>query len=241
MKAKLRTFLKDPYVSISVLLLFALTGVFVLYPIFSAIKLSFTKNEVWTFESYIQIFEKAWLQKSFFNSLILGTLSASASVFLGFLFAFGITRTEMKGKKFFRLMATLPMISPPFMLTLSVILLFGKNGFITHQIFGLENFNVYGLWGLVFVQTLSMFPIAYLTIAGVLQGIDSSIEDAASDLGAKPWQIFKNITLPLSAPGLIAAWLLVFVTSLADFANQMILAGKFDVLSVQAYLQFTGM
>jgi iron(III) transport system permease protein len=241
MNFKRALFFRDPHVSLSVILLFALTGLFVLYPVFSALKLSLTKNGVWTLQSYLEIFEKSWLHRSFFNSLLLGTLSASASVVLGFLFAFGITRTAIRGKAFFRLMATLPMISPPFMLTLSVILLFGKNGFITYQVFGLENFNVYGLWGLVFVQTLSMFPIAYLTIAGVLRGIDSSIEDASSDLGASRWHVFRSITLPLSAPGLIAAWLLVFVTSLADFANPMILAGKFDVLSVQAYLQFTGM
>jgi len=232
---------RDPIVSITVVLLFILTAVFVLYPVLSALKLSLTKSGLWSFESYAYIFEKAWLRRSLTNSLLLGSISATSSVVLGFLFAFVIVRTAPPARNFLRLMATLPMISPPFMLTLSIILLMGRNGFVTHHLLGLENFNVYGLWGLVFVQSLSMFPIAYLTISGVLQGIDSSIEDAAADLGASRWKIFRSVTLPLSVPGLVASWLLVFVTSLADFANPMILAGRFDVLSVQAYLQFTGM
>lgn len=238
---KLKKTLQDPYIVLSVLVLFILFAVFVIYPVFSALKLSLTKDGVWTLQSYVYILEKSWLRRSFWNSLLLGSLTATASCLVGYLYAFLATRTQVKGKSFFRLMATLPIISPPFMLTLSVILLLGKNGFLTNQLLGLDNFDVYGLWGLVFVQTICMFPIAYLTLSSVLLGIDSSIEDAAADLGASNLRIFGTVTLPLSVPGIIASWLLVFVTSLADFANPMILAGKFDVLSVQAYLQFTGM
>jgi iron(III) transport system permease protein len=173
--------------------------------------------------------------------MILGAITASLSVIIGYIFSYMLTRTQTPMKGFFRMMATLPLISPPFMLTLSVILLFGKSGFITHQIFGWQDFNIQGLQGLVLVQTLSMFPIAYLTLNGVLSGLDSATEDAALDLGASKIRTFFDITLPLSAPGILSAWLLVFVSSLADFANPLMLAGKFDVLSVQAYLQFTGM
>lgn len=241
MQRLLQKFQKDPSVYVSLLILFALMGVFIGYPLFEALKLSLTKSGAWSLESYFYILEKSWLRRSFWNSLLLGSLSASTSVAVGYLFAFLITRTNIFGKKFFSLVATFPIISPPFMLTLSVILLLGKNGLITGQLLGLDNFNVYGLWGLVFVQTTCMFPIAYLTLVGILRGIDGSIEDAALNLGASRWQCFRQVTLPLSVPGIVASWLLVFVSSLADFANPMILAGKFDVLSVQAYLQFTGM
>ncbi|HQO13012.1 MAG TPA: iron ABC transporter permease, partial [Petrotogaceae bacterium] len=130
---------------------------------------------------------------------------------------------------------------PPFSLTLSIILLFGNNGLITKQLLGLENFNIYGLGGLTLVQTMGMFPIAYLTMAGVMQAIDSTLEDAAMDLKANRWTTFKTITLPLATPGLLSSWLLVFTNSLADFANPLILSGNYRVLSVEAYIEVTGM
>jgi len=135
----------------------------------------------------------------------------------------------------------LPIISPPFMLTLSVILLLGRNGIITRHLLGLKNFNIYGLKGLVLVQVMGMFPIAYLVLDGILKSINPELEDSAMNLGASWGSVFSTVTLPLSVPGIASAWLLIFVTSLADFANPMVLSGKFDVLSVQAYLQFTGM
>jgi len=237
----LRTFHKDPLVAISAFLCVGLLVVFILYPLGKAFELSLLKNGVFSLDAYVYAFKKAWLRKAIGNSLLLGAVSATSSVLLGYLFAFLLNRSVAPGKKFLRLMATLPVIAPPFMLTLAIILLLGKNGVITHQWLGLEEFDIYGLKGLLLVQTLSFFPIAYLTLDGVLQGLDATTEDAALDLGASRWRVFVDITLPLSAPGILSAWLLVFVTSLADFANPMILAGRFEVLSVQAYLQFTGM
>jgi iron(III) transport system permease protein len=234
-------FKRDPFVFCSVMILFVLLGIFIVYPIAMTFKLSLTKAGAWTLDSYTAIFTKSYLQRSLFNSVTLGCITATFSTIVGFVFAFLLTRTQVTGKRFLRFMAMLPIISPPFMLTLSLILLFGKNGFVSNYIIHSDYFNIYGLWGLVVVQTCAMFPLAYLALSGVLQGIDNATEDAALDLGASRLRTFLDITLPLSIPGIISAWLLVFVGSLADFANPMILAGKFDVLSVQAYLQFTGM
>jgi len=231
--------MKDRFVGSSVLILFTLLLLFVVWPIFSTFKLSLYSEGAFSFTHYLSIFEKPWLRRSFFNSILLGTLSATISCGIGFLFAFLVARTRVQGKGALKFLATLPIISPPFMLSLSVILMFGKNGYITN-FFGLENFSIYGLPGLVLVQCISLFPLAYLTILGILQGIDGAIEDAALDLGASRFRTFLDITFPLCLPGIFSAWLLVFVTSLADFATPMLLSGKFDVLSVQAYLQFTG-
>jgi len=239
-KTGLKKFAADRQLFISVIILFTLTTAFVIYPVWKALELSIQEEGVWSLQSYLYIWQKSWLKRSFMNSMILGSLSATFSVIVGYLFAFLVCRTQTKLKGLLRMMATLPIISPPFMLTLSMILLFGKNGFITRHLLDVD-VNVYGLWGLVVVQTVTMFPIAYLTMIGVLSGIDSSIEDAALDLGASRLRTFFRVTFRLSIPGVISSWLLVFVTSLADFANPIILAGKFDVLSVQAYLQFTGM
>lgn len=232
---------KDPSVTLAALVIMILLLIFIVYPIAMTLRLSLMPKDQWSLASYLYIFQKPWLRQSLMNSLMLGAITATFSVAIGYLFAFLQARTQVRAKGFLRFMSTLPVISPPFMLTLSVILLMGKNGFLSHHLLGLDNFEVYGLKGLVFVQSLSLFPIAYLTLDGVLRGIDSSTEDAALDLGASRLRTFLDVTLPLSVPGIVSAWLLVFVTSLADFANPMILAGKFDVLSVQAYLQFTGM
>lgn len=231
----------DPFLTAAVLLILAFCAVFIVYPVWKALELSLTKNGQWSLESYRYVFQKTWLLQSFWNSIVLGAVTATVSVVIGYLFAYLIGRTHTKYKKFFRLMATLPIISPPFMLTLSLILLLGNNGLFTKLLPSSLGFTIYGLWGIVFAQTICMFPIAYLTLVGVLNGINSSLEDAALDLGASKLRSFWDVTFKLSAPGIISAWLLVFVTSLADFANPMILSGKFDVLSVQAYLQFTGM
>lgn len=232
---------RDPLANGLTVVCLLLLALFVLYPVFKTFELSLLKDGALSFAWYQYIFAKPWLRNSIANSLILGAWVATLALALGFLFAFLLNRTAVRAKGFLRFMATLPIISPPFVLTLSVILLFGKNGFITRQIPGLEGFDIYGLKGLIFVQTLGLFPIAYLTLDGVLRGIDSTMEDAALDLGASRLRTFFDVTLPLAVPGVVSAWLLVFVTSLADFANPMILAGRFEVMSVQAYLQFTGM
>jgi len=230
---------KDPYVLIAASILIGSLLFFVGFPLYRTFELSFLKEGSFSLAAYLQIFEREWLRKAFLNSVILGSLSATTATAIGFLFAFLVYRTSIRGKWILRFMATLPIISPPFMLSLSVILLFGKNGFVT-RLLGLEDFSIYGLPALVLVQTVSLFPLAYLTIAGILQSIEGAVEDAALNLGASRWRTFADITLPLAVPGLISAWLLSFVTSLADFATPQMLSGKFDVLSTQAYLQFTG-
>ena len=138
-------------------------------------------------------------------------------------------------------MATLPVISPPFVLSLSIIFLFGRKGIITHNLLGTSDFNVYGMHSLILVQSLSFFPVAYLTLSGILQAIDSSVEDAALNLGASRWKIFWTVTFPLSLPGIFSALLLVFIQSLQDFSNPAVIGGGFPTLGVEAYRVITGM
>lgn len=232
---------QDPMLLVTLIIISLALFLFIVYPLIKVFMLSIRPRDVFTLDVYKHIFGQWWLRQSFYNSMLLGTLTATFGTMLGFLFAFALNRTNMLGKGFFYQMVQLPMVSPPFMFTLSVILLLGKNGLITKGLLGLTNFSIYGLKGLVLVQTISMFPIAFMTLNGVMQGINPDLEEGALDLGAGRFGVFRTITLPLSIPGLASSWLLVFVTSLADFANPMVLGGTFEVLSVQAYLQFTGM
>lgn len=233
--------ISDPWITATVAVIWASLLIFIVYPVGKAIWTSILVDGKISFANYIYAFTQDWLRKPLFNSLKLGVVVATIATIIGYGYAYGINRTNMPAKGFFRQMALLPVISPPFMFALSVILLLGKNGLITKKLLGLTNFDIYGFPGLVLVQSLTMFPVAYLVLDGVLKSINPDLEDSAFNLGASRFQVFTTITLPLSLPGVLSAWLLVFVTSLADFGNPMVLGGNFDVLSVQAYLQVTGM
>jgi len=234
------TFSIDPVTTYAIIITFAVALTFVVYPLYEAVKLTFARTGNFTFDVWKTVLTETAYLESFGNSILLGALTATVSTVIGFLFAFVVTRTTIKGKKFVSLMANLPMISPPFSLTLSLILLFGSNGLITKQLLNLK-WDIYGLDGLVISQTMSMFPIAYLTMLGVLESIDSTLEEASMNLGASRWKVFRTVTFPLATPGLLSSWLLVFTNSIADFANPLMLGGKFNVLSVTAYLEVTGM
>ncbi|WP_304223589.1 iron ABC transporter permease [Gracilinema caldarium] len=232
-------FARDPLTGYGILILFGIALAFIAYPLLEAVRLTFVKDGIFTWEIWKSTLSARYLV-SLWGSMRLGIITASISTIIGFLFAFVTERTSIRGKRLISTLATMPVISPPFSLTLSIILLFGNNGLITKQLLGLQNFSIYGLGGLVLVQTIGMFPIAFLTLSSVLKSIDSTVEDAAMDLNAGRFHTFWTITLPLAMPGILSAWLLVFTNSLADFANPLLLAGSYKVLSVEAYIEVTG-
>lgn len=231
-------FTRDPMTGFLVLGLFIIVGLFVAFPIFEAIRLSFIRDGRFSLQTWKECLSPTYLQ-ALWGSLKLGVLTATFSTLVGFLFAFLIERTSFKAKKLMTTLATMPVISPPFSLSLSIILLFGNNGLISKQILHLDA-SIYGLGGLVLVETIGMFPIAFMTLSGILRQIDSTVEDAALDLSATRWQAFCTVTLPLAVPGILSAWLLVFTNSLADFANPLLLSGDYRVLSTEAYMLVTG-
>ncbi len=233
---------KEPFLIIAVAAIFYFIIVFVLFPLFQVFKMSFIVKKELSFANYAVVFSKIYYYQPFLNSILLGLSTASTGTLMGYAFAFAITRTPLKFKKFFRLIATFPIISPPFVVALAAVLLFGRSGTLAPYITGIiGNYSIYGYGGLVLVETIAYGPTAFLVLYGVLQAIDPALEEASMDLGASRWKVFKTITLPLSIPGIASAWLLVFIQSMADFGNPMVLSGNFRVLSVQAFLQITGM
>ena len=140
----------------------------------------------------------------------------------------------------FNAVSILPVVSPPFVLSLSAILLFGRTGIVTRGWLNLNSTGLYGLPGIALVQTLTFFPVCYLMLKGLLKNIDPSLEEAARNMGASRWHVFKTVTLPLLLPGLGNAFLITFIESVADFANPMIIGGNYDTLATSIYLQLTG-
>ncbi len=236
------SFKNEPVFLATVIFIWILLGMFILYPILMVIHQSLTPNGEFSLEVYKRIFTKIYFRKPFVNSLKLGTTVAFIGTFIAYIFAYAINRTNIPLKRFFRTIATMPIVSPPFALALALILLFGRNGIITRHILkSAVEPPIYGFWGLVVVETLAYFPTAFLTLDGILKSIDPSLEEASMSLGAGKWKVFWTVTLPLSTPGILSAWLLVFSQSMADFGNPMIIGGNFPVLSTAAYLQITGM
>jgi iron(III) transport system permease protein len=173
------------------------------------------------------------------NTLLIAALSTVSAVALGFLFAYATSRPGVPLRHVFKVVAILPLVVPPFVGGLAFILLFGRRGLITYSLLGLSS-DIYGWHGLWMVQTLAFFPIAYLTLAGVLRRINPTLEHAAQDLGARGLFLFRTVTLPLALPGLGSAALLVGIYALSDFGNPMLVGGPFKVLATETYTQVTG-
>lgn len=173
------------------------------------------------------------------NTLLECLCSTTLSVIVGYIFAYAVVKTNLPFKKLFSVVPVLHLITPPFVGGLAFILLFGRQGFITHRLLGL-NISLYGFWGLLIAQTLCFFPMAYLICAQVLKGINPDLEKAARSLGASEAKIFFTITLPLSWPGILSSFLFIAVSVLSDFGNPLIIGGRFRVLAVEIYTQLIG-
>ncbi len=178
------------------------------------------------------------------NTLFLGLLVAFGTTALGLAFALIATRTDFRYKKLLRVMSVLPIITPPFVIGLALILLFGRSGALSNVLwewFGVPRSRwIYGLPGVFIAQLLAFTPIAFLVLIGVVQGISPTLEEASQTLRAKSWTTFWTVTLPLMRPGLANAFLLGFVESLADFGNPLVLAGNYEVLSTKIFFAVVG-
>jgi iron(III) transport system permease protein len=166
-------------------------------------------------------------------------LSTTSGTTLGFVFAYATLRARVPGAAAFRLVALLPLITPPFVGGLSLIFLFGRQGLVTFRLLGLET-NIYGWHGLWLAQTLAFFPVAFLAVGTVLRQINPTYEQAARSLGASPWVTFRSVFLPLALPGIAAAAMLVAIHVLADFGNPALVGGRYRVLATEAYAQVAG-
>ncbi|MFL4468467.1 ABC transporter permease [Tateyamaria armeniaca] len=178
------------------------------------------------------------------NSLFLAILVGILTTVLGLVFALVVTRSGFKYKRALRALTVLPIITPPFVIGLALILLFGLSGSVTQffaELFGIQPTRwLYGMPGVLIAQTLAFTPIAFLVLIGVVEGVSPSMEEAAQTLRANRWQTFRTVSLPLMRPGLANAFLLGFIESMADFGNPLVLGGNFDVLSTEIFFAIVG-
>lgn len=238
-----KKFFADPVLIAAILILIVFLTLFILYPLAMLLIDAIQTDSGITFDAFPRIFQDYTFKKALTNTLWLGAITGVGSTIIGLLFAYVDCYVKVRTrlmKRLFDVVSMLPVVSPPFVLSLSMILLFGKSGLITRSLLGIYDSDIYGLHGIAIVQTLTFFPVCYMMLKGLLKNIDPSMEEAARDMGASRWKVFTTVTLPLMLPGIGNAFLVTFIESVADFANPMMIGGNFDTLATTIYLRITG-
>ena len=233
----------DPIMVTTIAVLVAFLTLFILYPLAILMVDSVVGESGLTLDVFKRVLAMPAFDTAITNTLKVGFLVGILAALIGLLFAYVEEYVQLKTRLLgglFKVVSVLPVVSPPFVLSLSVIMLFGKAGIITRYLLGIYDNNVYGFWGIALVQTLTFFPVCYMMFKGLLKNIDPSLEEAARDMGASRWKVFTSVTLPLILPGLGNAFLVTFIESIADFANPMLIGGSYDTLATSIYLQITG-
>lgn len=228
----MRRLLREPLLALIISAVATLLVVFIVYPILSVVAYP-------RLSDYLAFATRPRWVRAGLNTLMMAGLSTVSATIVGFLYAFAITRGFFPMKRVFRTLSILPLMSPPFIVALSYILLFGGRGLVTYHLLG-KTFNLYGWHGLWLVQTVSFFTYAYLIMESVLGRLNPTLEYAAKGMGASNWHIFRTIIWPLCRPGVANAALLVAINVLADFGNPIMIAGSFSVLPTEAYMQISG-
>lgn len=174
------------------------------------------------------------------RSLALAALVTPFSLLIGLSAAFTVHRFSFRLNSVFKYMLLLSLIHPPFVGSISFIMLFGKRGLITHDLFHLD-VSPFGWQGVALMQVLGLSSLVYLILSSAIDKTDTSVEDAARNLGAPELRIFRDITLKRMAPELSSAAILVFLASMADFGTPLIIGGAFQTLASDLYIQITGL
>jgi iron(III) transport system permease protein len=216
-----------------------LLATFVVWPVIKVLWLSVAGPAGLTLANYREFFSTWRLLRILLNSLAVAAVSTVLTVAVALVLAYAVTRTTVPGKRFVSLMALLPLISPPFLVSLAFILLLGRNGVVTRGL-GLD-WSIYGFHGIVLAQVFTFLPQAYLLLANVLGNIDTALEEAAENLGAGPLTTLRRVTMSLARPGLASAALVVFILCMTDFGNPILVGGRYNVLATEIYAQVIGM
>jgi iron(III) transport system permease protein len=215
--------------------------VFLVYPLLRIFYDAFTDEAGrLTLGNFAEFLSDAYYVRSLWNSMLLGLGTVACTTVLGFAVAFLLVRFDFRGRNLFGYLTLIPIISPPLVGVLGVTFILGRAGTLNvllHDWFGVSrpiNF-VYGLHGVLLVETLHLFPMITLNVVDALAKIDPALEEAAESVGSRGWHTLRTITLPLTTPGYVAGALLVFIWTFSDFATPLVL-GVHDLLAAQAYL-----
>ena len=236
--SRVKDFLNANLINILAAFLFLLLAFFLLYPIVAVLIKSVRGPDGFTLKYYQAFFSKNYYFQSLYNTLLLGVINTAVCLVIGFCLAYMTTRGPWILRKPLKIISLIPLIAPPYLFALSLIILFGRNGLVT-KMFDLH-WQLYGFSGVVISQTLAFIPLAYMMIESTLMSLNPNLEESAYDMGASEATILRTITIPLLAPGLLKAALLIFVMTIAEFGNAAILGGRTPFLAPDTYTMITG-
>lgn len=217
----------------------ALLGLLVAYPTFSVLIKSLQPKGAWSLLNYFRLLNTPSLHWLLGKSILVSIGSASAATLLGTLIAVIVVKTRAPLRRLFAFTAVLPVIIPGFITSIAYIFLFGRNGLITYKWLGIS-WQVYS-WKSVFIlQSVDQTTTAFLLVAAGLLRVGSGLEEAARILGAGDWHILRTVTLQLTRPMWLAAFLLNFMRAMGDFGTPLVVGGPFDTLASASYTQLIG-
>lgn len=205
-----------------------------LLPLAVEIKYRLGQETEASFLTYREFFSQSRYYRALKNSILLACITTLIVVPISFCFAFSGLKGPPFIRGFLKIFGLLPLVAPPFIFSLALIILGGRQGIIT-RLLDLP-LNIYGWQGVIIAQAVTFLPLGYLMIENVLRSLGSNLEDAALDMRASDLQVLLKVTIPLSAPGILKAALLVFILSIADFGNPMLIGGDVPFLATGAYL-----
>ncbi|MBL4293756.1 iron ABC transporter permease [Vibrio fluvialis] len=235
----------DHFVIGSLISIILLIAIFIIFPSI-AIFLPMFKDEMgqWTAWQFMEILSQSHTLSVIRNSIVLGIAVGVGATFFGLIFAIYTTRIAKRSAFIARVFSILPIVTPPFIVGLGVTLMLGRSGYITELMvdwFGLQKTNwLYGFAGIWLAQVLAFAPMSFMILDGALKSLHPSLEEASYTLKANRYQTFFGIIIPLLKPALANSFLIIFVQSLADFSNPLVLGGSFDVLATQIYFYIAG-
>ncbi len=193
-----------------------------------------------TLKHYHEFLAYPYYSRTIGHSFLVSGLVTLCALVVATPVAFLLARVDIPGKAVLKSLAILPLVSPPFIGAYSWILLFGRAGYVTtlFQKAGIPIPTVYGMHGIVLALTLNLYPFVLLMVAGALQALDQSLEEAAQGLGSSPWRVFWTLTVPVTMPSILGGAMLVFLTAFAEFGAPMIIGEGYQVLPTIVYSLF---
>ena len=224
--------------------LFVILGMclFIVYPFYTILTKSVFSNKVegLTLYNFIRFFSKPYYYQTLIRSLVVCSATVLASTIIGVPIAYVMTRYNVAGKQLLHILIIMSLMSPPFIGAYSWIILMGRNGLVAKlfALIGMKAPTIYGRGGIIFVFTLHLFPYIYLYTSGAMNSIDTSLEEAAENLGMSKLKRIWTITLPVILPSILAGCVMVFMTALADFGTPMLLGEGYTVLPVLVYNEY---
>src|SRR5437660_116856 len=212
----------------------------VVYPNLQTFSAALQRDGYWSLSTFVETLSQRAIIESAWTSIAVSILTVVFCALVGVPLAFLFERYAFPGRRFFAILAALPLVLPPLVGTVAFIFLCGESGIlarVVQRLFHLTNapWSLRGWTALLLFHTYTMYPFFYILTGAGLQRVDAGLAEAARSLGARPMNVMRRVILPQLTPSLIAAGLLTFMTSMASFSAPLLFGGNVRVLTLEIF------